>query len=235
MLEILIRLIGHGIEESKAIAVLQATNKTYHRKFTDTEEQLLVRFAAEVSLTFQKRILDVRTYSLTNRQKEEYLEEGFLKEYGIGIEKTSFRMRQRSESEKSSENDSPSGMGTSRFTLGRAMSFFSNENKINQWNLNPFRYDDSQLSELIAEIFQQSGCMDTFFIHRSKLMNFVTAVKNSYHPANPFHNFNHAFSVLHLTYMIILSGANEKLLPIDLLALLIAALCHDLDHPGNTK
>jgi hypothetical protein len=36
-------LIGHGSDESKAIAVLQATNKRFHTAFTDKDEQLLVR------------------------------------------------------------------------------------------------------------------------------------------------------------------------------------------------
>ena len=50
---------------------------------------------------------------------------------------------------------------------------------------------------------------------------------------NPYHNFNHAFSVLHASYMIlhqtdVASFLNQE----DILGLFIGCLGHDIDHPG---
>ncbi|XP_012590418.1 PREDICTED: high affinity cGMP-specific 3',5'-cyclic phosphodiesterase 9A, partial [Condylura cristata] len=50
---------------------------------------------------------------------------------------------------------------------------------------------------------------------------------------NPFHNFRHCFCVAQMMYsMICLCGLQEKLSQMDILALMTASICHDLDHPG---
>lgn len=50
---------------------------------------------------------------------------------------------------------------------------------------------------------------------------------------NPFHNFRHCFCVTQMMYsMIWLCGLQEKFSQMDILVLMTAAICHDLDHPG---
>ncbi|KAK1789066.1 hypothetical protein P4O66_015019, partial [Electrophorus voltai] len=50
---------------------------------------------------------------------------------------------------------------------------------------------------------------------------------------NPFHNFRHCFCVAQMMYsMIYLCNLQEKFTQIDILILMTAAVCHDLDHPG---
>ncbi|KAJ7416611.1 hypothetical protein BTVI_35173 [Pitangus sulphuratus] len=50
---------------------------------------------------------------------------------------------------------------------------------------------------------------------------------------NPFHNFRHCFCVTQMMYsMISLCSLQEKFSQIDILILMTAAVCHDLDHPG---
>lgn len=64
---------------------------------------------------------------------------------------------------------------------------------------------------------------------------FILAVAKGYHAENPFHNLYHAFSVLHITYMQLKKAAThlpETLTPLHAYGMLIAAFCHDLDHPG---
>lgn len=56
------------------------------------------------------------------------------------------------------------------------------------------------------------------------------------HRDNPFHNFRHAFSVLHKTWMFLFrSSLRANLQDIDVFALLFAAVSHDLEHPGTTN
>eukprot|EP01018_Ginkgo_biloba_P026180 Gb_03588 [translate_table: standard] len=57
-----------------------------------------------------------------------------------------------------------------------------------------------------------------------------------YRPTVPYHNFRHACDVLHAVYLILTLVEGEKLLNyIEKLALVMAALCHDVDHPGLTN
>ncbi|XP_025236819.1 high affinity cGMP-specific 3',5'-cyclic phosphodiesterase 9A [Theropithecus gelada] len=50
---------------------------------------------------------------------------------------------------------------------------------------------------------------------------------------NPFHNFRHCFCVAQMMYsMVWLCGLQEKFSQTDILILMTAAICHDLDHPG---
>jgi len=66
--------------------------------------------------------------------------------------------------------------------------------------------------------------------------DFVISIRNSYH-ANPFHNFYHAVDVLQAVSCLCGKGtaAGAILTPIDKLAALLAALGHDLDHPGHNN
>lgn len=49
---------------------------------------------------------------------------------------------------------------------------------------------------------------------------------------NYFHNFYHGVSVLHVSYLsLIIERVQEWITPLDMLACLTAALCHDIDHP----
>ncbi len=50
----------------------------------------------------------------------------------------------------------------------------------------------------------------------------------------PYHNFFHCVDVTHATFRFIkLVGSRARMTPTEKLSLMIAALCHDLDHPGE--
>lgn len=54
---------------------------------------------------------------------------------------------------------------------------------------------------------------------------------------NPFHNFRHCFTVAHTAWRFIAHSEHlqQRLETVDYLALLLAALSHDLEHPGTTN
>lgn len=68
------------------------------------------------------------------------------------------------------------------------------------------------------------------FMALNNIPKFVLTVKNCYRP-NPYHNYTHAFTVAHAManivsrYSRIFTGLERK-------GLLVAALCHDVDHRG---
>ena len=73
-------------------------------------------------------------------------------------------------------------------------------------------------------------------IDKAKLYLFIYTVSNYYHDTNAFHNFSHAVSVVHFLYMLITTINMIKYIDnLYLFALMIAALIHDIDHPGNNN
>ena len=83
-------------------------------------------------------------------------------------------------------------------------------------------------------IFREAGVMQTFQLRERQLAHFIANVATNYHP-NPYHNLAHVTYVLQTTFLIIAADQqlSEPLLTsLDYLALLLSALCHDIDHDG---
>ena len=62
----------------------------------------------------------------------------------------------------------------------------------------------------------------------------------SRYPSNPFHNFRHCFCVAQMMFAVLcgcpkLTGSSGALSKMDQAVLITAAVCHDLDHPGNSN
>lgn len=75
--------------------------------------------------------------------------------------------------------------------------------------------------------------MDNSAICTEELMKFILSVKIFYR-SNQYHNWEHAFTVCHCMYNVL--QRNFDLFEAkELNALLIAALCHDIDHGGVTN
>jgi hypothetical protein len=73
-------------------------------------------------------------------------------------------------------------------------------------------------------------------IDKIKLYIFIKKVANFYNDNNSFHNFSHATNVVNFIYLIIkTSDINKYVDKQNLFALMISALIHDIDHPGNTN
>ena len=99
----------------------------------------------------------------------------------------------------------------------------------------PFKLDDMTLVYLAQHMLDSYGLVKRFNLDVSKFMQFFIVVHDNYHKDNSFHNFKHAWGTMHLTYQILRNGADMHLTSLDILAVLIAAICHDLDHPGNNN
>lgn len=75
--------------------------------------------------------------------------------------------------------------------------------------------------------------MLTFFPDVFK--RFVLALRSNYNK-NPFHNFEHAVDVLQATFWTLAtSGLRTQLKPLEVLALAISSLAHDVCHPGTNN
>ncbi|EEH60719.1 uncharacterized protein MICPUCDRAFT_4522, partial [Micromonas pusilla CCMP1545] len=64
------------------------------------------------------------------------------------------------------------------------------------------------------------------------IWNFLVRVEGGYR-ANPYHNWQHAVDVTHTVYrFIVITELRTHITQVEKFALMIAALSHDLDHPG---
>jgi hypothetical protein len=99
---------------------------------------------------------------------------------------------------------------------------------------------------------QDFRLLETFGIRLETLEHFLGRVARSYRPV-PYHNYTHvrntvccslsshatplqAFNVIHVTFMLLrTTRLGQQLSLLDIFALLIASLCHDIDHPGTNN
>ena len=107
---------------------------------------------------------------------------------------------------------------------------------LRDWALDAWQLPDGEVARLIAAMLHSGGLLRRFRISPAALSAFIDDVLQKY-PNNPFHCGRHAFSVMHTSFLFLQDGVlrKELLEPIDSLALLLAALCHDLEHPGTTN
>jgi hypothetical protein len=108
-------------------------------------------------------------------------------------------------------------------------------------NINSFQFDSNDIKEgfilvnIAYFIFEDIVDKHKIQIDKKNLSNFISNVSLYYHN-NFFHNFQHAINVLQMTWFL-LNETNISFYfqPHIIFALLISALCHDIDHPGNTN
>nr|XP_046210900.1 cAMP and cAMP-inhibited cGMP 3',5'-cyclic phosphodiesterase 10A-like [Oncorhynchus gorbuscha] len=98
-----------------------------------------------------------------------------------------------------------------------------------------FHFDISQFEELWPAVFVymvHNSCGETSF-ELEKLCRFTMSVRKNYRRV-PYHNWKHAVNVAHCMYAI-LQKTTGIFTEIEKKGLLIACLCHDLDHRGYSN
>lgn len=106
---------------------------------------------------------------------------------------------------------------------------------LDDMRLDVFKYNEDELVAFALEIFLMCGVTQEKGYDRETLQNFLVTVRSRYLD-NPFHNFHHAFSVLHCTYLLLKQRRGVCPLGHSVTTyMLVAAVCHDLGHPGNTN
>ena len=75
---------------------------------------------------------------------------------------------------------------------------------------------------------------DIDFSRHSRKSRCVDALPQGYHSSNPYHNGVHAADVTQAINCFLREPALRRhLRPVETMAALLAAVCHDLDHPGK--
>eukprot|EP01133_Synstelium_polycarpum_P007201 gene7201-8364_t len=104
---------------------------------------------------------------------------------------------------------------------------------IKEWDFDVFKYPEDDLMPMLVDMFENFQLLETFKIPLEKLQRFIMAVHSLYRKNNRYHNFLHAFDVTQTCYTFLTTfKAAQYLTHLDILSLLISAMCHDLNHPG---
>lgn len=109
--------------------------------------------------------------------------------------------------------------------------------KLCEWDFNPFdllKVTSEPLREVGAYVFSALNLSEQFSISRATLGNFLARVEKAYHRDNFYHNSLHATDVLNSVYFLLYSGVHSsgQFLELEVLALVVSALAHDIAHPG---
>ena len=77
------------------------------------------------------------------------------------------------------------------------------------------------------------GLLDHFNLDVVRLWKLFSLIEEGYHSTNPYHNSIHATDVTQAMHCFLQeSKILEYLEPLEIMASLLGAVCHDLDHPG---
>ncbi|XP_041490546.1 high affinity cGMP-specific 3',5'-cyclic phosphodiesterase 9A isoform X2 [Microtus oregoni] len=125
------------------------------------------------------------------------------------------------------ERTSPSSWATHQSL--RALRFSKAQTRGNRPNCS---LSLGKMLSCLEHMYHDLGLVRDFNINPITLRRWLLCVHDNYRN-NPFHNFRHCFCVTQMMYsMVWLCGLQEKFSQMDILVLMTAAICHDLDHPG---
>lgn len=105
------------------------------------------------------------------------------------------------------------------------------------WNFNSFTFDalccGRSLTELLMHLFDYYDLYRIFKLDIVKVIKCFRLLEFGYHGSNPYHNSVHAADVTQAMHCFIQEKKiRGHMTNLEILSSIMAAVCHDLDHPG---
>ncbi|KAG6449166.1 hypothetical protein O3G_MSEX005893 [Manduca sexta] len=105
------------------------------------------------------------------------------------------------------------------------------------WQFNAFTLETVSggrcLPVLCVHLFQIYGLITHFKLDAAKTWKLFSLIEEGYHSTNPYHNSVHAADVTQAMHCFLQQKQiREHLEPLEIMASLLAAIAHDMDHPG---
>uniref|UniRef100_A0A182PP52 Phosphodiesterase n=1 Tax=Anopheles epiroticus TaxID=199890 RepID=A0A182PP52_9DIPT len=109
--------------------------------------------------------------------------------------------------------------------------------RVNHWRFNAFTLETvtggRSLPVLCVHLFHWYGLLDHFNLDVVRVWKLFSLIEEGYHSTNPYHNSIHATDVTQAMHCFLQEKRIlENLSPLEIMASLIGAVTHDLDHPG---
>ena len=105
---------------------------------------------------------------------------------------------------------------------------------LNSWSFDVFTVgENKELFPYVVRMFHEMNMFE--LVDQFKFRRFLSEVEGMYRD-NPYHCFKHAVDVTHTTYLYICAVKEQvSMTQVEIFSVLVAALVHDLDHPGVTN
>ncbi|XP_018565805.1 uncharacterized protein LOC108906859 [Anoplophora glabripennis] len=106
-----------------------------------------------------------------------------------------------------------------------------------KWAFNAFTLETvaggRSLPVLCVHLFHWYGLLDYFQLDVVRVWKLFTLIEEGYHSTNPYHNSIHATDVTQAMHCFLQEAKiKQHVTPLEVMASLIGAVAHDLDHPG---
>ncbi|KAK1890537.1 cGMP-specific 3'5'-cyclic phosphodiesterase [Dissostichus eleginoides] len=160
-----------------------------------------------------------------NRNDEQFLE-AFAIFCGLGIQNTQMYdtvERARAKQQVLSYHASAAEEETRELQSLRLMDF----------SFSDFDLSDTETTMATIRMFVDLNLVQNFQMKYTSLCHWILSVKKNYRKNVAYHNWRHAFNTAQTMFTLLKSGRlQNKLNDLEVLALMIATLSHDLDHRG---
>ncbi|XP_059510033.1 dual 3',5'-cyclic-AMP and -GMP phosphodiesterase 11A isoform X2 [Stegostoma tigrinum] len=106
---------------------------------------------------------------------------------------------------------------------------------IDSFHFSDFSLDNDGMITASLRMFLELGMVQKFKVDYEVLCRWLLTVRKNYR-AVPYHNWRHAFNVAQCMFVMITTASFREILSdIEILALMVGCLCHDLDHRGTNN
>uniref|UniRef100_A0A7N9AVG6 Phosphodiesterase n=1 Tax=Mastacembelus armatus TaxID=205130 RepID=A0A7N9AVG6_9TELE len=220
-------------KKDKVIGVCQLVNKMDEasgnvKAFNRNDEQFLEAFAIFCGLGIQntqmyetvERAMAKQEVTLEVRPKHAHAHsrESFQKS----------RKRQYSNSIWLLPHKHPHAVASIAATVPSAQSL-----RLLDFSFSDFELSDTETTLATIRMFVDLSLVQNFQMKYTSLCQWILSVKKNYRKNVAYHNWRHAFNTAQCMFALLKSGRlQNNLSDLEILALMIATLCHDLDHRG---
>uniref|UniRef100_A0A8C9Y8L2 Phosphodiesterase n=1 Tax=Sander lucioperca TaxID=283035 RepID=A0A8C9Y8L2_SANLU len=200
-------------KKDKVIGVCQLVNKMDEasgsvKAFNRNDEQFLEAFAIFCGLGIQ------------NTQMYETVERAMAKQE-VTLEVLSYHA-------SAADEESQELQVTTVATVPSAQSL-----RLLDFSFSDFDLSDTETTLGTIRMFVDLNLVQNFQMKYTNLLKWILSVKKNYRKNVAYHNWRHAFNTAQSMFTLLKSGRlQNNLSDLEVLALMIATLCHDLDHRG---
>ncbi|XP_064199695.1 cGMP-specific 3',5'-cyclic phosphodiesterase isoform X1 [Anguilla rostrata] len=200
-------------KKDKVIGVCQLLNKMDEasgkiKAFNRNDEQFLEAFAIFCGLGIQ------------NTQMYETVERAMAKQE-VTLEVLSYHA-------SAAEEETRALQVTAAATVPSAQSL-----RLMDFSFSDFDLSDAETTQATIRMFVDLSLVQNFQMKYKSLCQWILSVKKNYRKNVAYHNWRHAFNTAQCMFAVLKSGRiQSKLNDLEILALMIATLSHDLDHRG---
>ncbi|KAJ8390288.1 hypothetical protein AAFF_G00108570 [Aldrovandia affinis] len=200
-------------KKDKVIGVCQLLNKIDEasgkiKAFNRNDEQFLEAFAIFCGLGIQ------------NTQMYETVERAMAKQE-VTLEVLSYHA-------SAAEEETRALQVTAAAAVPSAQSI-----RLMDFSFSDFDLSDAETTQATIRMFVDLGLVQNFQMKYKSLCQWILSVKKNYRKNVAYHNWRHAFNTAQCMFAVLKSGRiQSKLNDMEVLALMIATLSHDLDHRG---